>query len=116
MKSVSKGLIVLFAVAGLTASSAAVYAQSVATPYSPSETGMALSPAEETAFGNNMGSGASTNCDTPYSPNECGPAQLPAQGGTAAPDLGGAININGGSLDRLPVTPDSDWDVNRTDD
>lgn len=117
MKSIRKSLVALFAVAGLTAFSAAVYAQSVDTPYSPSETGMALSPAEEAALDNNIGSGAVADCATPFSPLECGPSELPAVGGTAAPALGGAVNINGGSsLDRLPVTPDSDWEVNQSDD
>ena len=105
MTNIRKNLIGLTLAAGLTGFGAMAFGQSVVTPYSPNEAGPSLSPAEEMNFENTMGAGVS--CETPYSPNECGPAELPSRGGTVAPDMGGAININGGSLDRLPDTPDS---------
>ena len=99
-KSVA-GLVVASA---LTSFGAAAIGQSVVTPYSPWESGPALTQEEEAAaFG-----GSAAVCETPYSPQECGPADMPARGGTVAPEMGGAIRIEGGSSTRLPVTPDSD--------
>jgi hypothetical protein len=110
MKGNRSTFIALMAAAGFAASIASVHGQTVVTPYSPSETGMAVSPSEETALGS---SSASVNCETPFSPNECGPAEAPAAGGTEAPALGGIVE---GASMGLPATPDSDREAAAVDD
>jgi len=93
MRQVSKLCIASAAVAMFSVGSLA-FAQSVQTPYSPDESGMAEFPGSESATG---------------------PA-APAQGGTLAPDTSRTVRIEGGSAENLPMTPDSDPEYNRNGD
>jgi len=102
MKATRKTMLGLIVATGLGLSSAMVYAQAVITPYSPNESGPALSASEEAALENSGGAGTSEACVTPYSPNECGPAEA-RTGGTVAPELGGTLGSD--STGQLPETP-----------
>lgn len=106
MKSQRKNFIGLTLAAGLAVFGASAHGQAVQTPYSPVETGLALSPAEELQL-DTIGRGSVADCATPYSPSECGPSERPAVGGTLAGSAGGSVRLDGGSMDTLPVTPDT---------
>lgn len=111
MQRISKTLIGLASAAMLTVLSGTGYAQAVETPYSPSETGPALSAAEEAALV--FGPSASVDCVTPYSPNECGPAEQAAVGGVIAQPLTGTVSF--GASDGSPF-PDAGSGANTIDD
>lgn len=114
MKDMRKTMMGLIIATGLGLTSAMVYAQAVITPYPSNEVGPALTEQEEAALENTIGGGTVPCEAAPYSPPECGGADALPAGGTVAPELGGTLS--GGSLDRLPETPDSNRDVNEIND
>lgn len=100
MRHTRKHTAASIAAAGFMLCGALAYGQELQTPYSPNES--ASTPAELEAADRALSGVAEP--------------QAPAQGGTLAPEAGGSLQLEGGSMDRLPLVPDSGPDADAIDD
>lgn len=87
-----KRLLGALAAAALATLALPAQAQGMETPYSPDETGIALTPQEEAGEG------------------------FAARGGVRSPQLGGTVSVRGGRVEDVSAFPDSDTETNRVDE